>query len=88
MQDLLSFATVIDKSNIGAKFHKNSIFDFFQFYKDYSDIACLIVGNFTTNGKLARLTYVGFIWCASHQLNLCVGKVLKCTQFWRKEFRL
>ena len=76
-QAMLSFAPLSDEEHLDAQSHKESMHGILQFYgKDYSNVACIIGDNCSTNRSLARMANLFFVGCASHRLNLGVKTIL------------
>ena len=76
-QVMLSFAPLSDEEHLDAQSHKESMHGILQFYgKDYSNVACIIGDNCSTNRSLARMANLFFVGCASHRLNLGVKTIL------------
>lgn len=58
--------------------HRIKLIEVFQFYKkDFSNIACLVGDNYSTNIGIARDTNLFFIGRANNWLNLNVKRVLR-----------
>lgn len=75
---LLAFTNLEDEENLGASSHKTTILEILRFYnKNYSNVACLIGDNCSTNRSIARIAKCFFVGCASHRLNLGVKLLLQ-----------
>jgi hypothetical protein len=76
-QAMLSFAPLSDEECLEAQCHKESIHGILKFYgKEYSNVACIIGDNCSTNCSLAKMEFFFFVGCASHRLNIGVKTIL------------
>jgi hypothetical protein len=75
---MLSFAPLQDEERLDADSRKESIYEILWFYgKEFSNVACIVGDNCSTNCSFAKKAHLYFVGCASHRLNLGVKIVLQ-----------
>jgi hypothetical protein len=75
---MLPFAPLQNEERLDADSHKESINEILRFYgKEFSNVACIIGDNCSTNFSFAKKSHLYFVGCASHRLNLGVKIVLQ-----------